>query len=290
MKTILVSLFTLLLLQVHSQEQTPKQLRSFLQTAPSPPNAIPYGANPKAGHYANARDAKIYYEVYGKGEPFVILHGGILGSTYDMAQFIDSLSKRYQVIAVSTRGHGKSEIGSAPVTYEQKANDVLAVIKAVTNDNNSVLVLGFSDGAYAGFKLAAMYPERVKKLIAIGAGDLHPGPRSYHFSQKEAISLDRLYWKQQMALMPEPQKMDKYLANLSDFYSHLIVSKELFNMIKCPVLVMAGERDLNAPLPTVVNAYNMIPNSQLSIIPNAGHVVFFENFAAVWTSIAPFIK
>ena len=164
----------------------------------------------------------------------------------------------------------------------------MAVIKAVTND--SVLVLGFSDGAFAGYKLAAMYPESVKKLIAIGAGDLHPGPRSYHFSQKEAISLDSLYWKQQTALMPEPQKMDRYLANLSDFYSHLTVSKELFNMIKCPVLVVAGERDLNAPLPTVVNAYNMIPNCQLSIIPNAGHVVFFENFAAVWTSIVPFIK
>jgi pimeloyl-ACP methyl ester carboxylesterase len=160
--------------------------------------------------------------------------------------------------------------------YEQKANDVLAVIETVTNDNDSVLVLGFSDGAYTGYKLAAMYLERIKKLIAIGAGDLHPGPRSYHFSQKEAISLDSSYWKQQMALMPEPQKMDRYLANLSDFYSHLTVSKELFNMIKCPVLVIAGERDLNAPLPTVVNAYNMIPNSQLGVIPNAGHVLFLK--------------
>jgi pimeloyl-ACP methyl ester carboxylesterase len=61
----------------------------------------------------------------------------------------------------------------------------------------------------------------------------------------------------------------------------MVASKELFNSIKCPALVMAGERDLNALLPTVINAYNMIPNSQLSIIPNTGHVVFFENFAAV---------
>lgn len=77
-----------------------------------------------------------------------------------------------------------------------------------------------------------------------------------------------------------------------DFFrpEHLTVSKELFNKIKCPVLVMAGELDLNAPLPTVVHAYNMIPNSQLRIIPNAGHVVFFANFAAVWASIVPFIK
>jgi len=91
---------------------------------------------------------------------------------------------------------------------------------------------------------------------------------------KTAISLDSSYWKQQMALIPEPQKMDRYPANLSDFYSHLTVSKELFNMIKCPVLVIAGERDLNAPLPTVANAYNMIPNSQPGVIHNAGHGFF----------------
>jgi len=74
-----------------------------------------------------------------------------------MAGFIDKFSKSYQVIAISTRGHGKSEIGTAPFTLEQRANDALAVINAVTKD--SVIVLGFSDGAYSGYKLSSMYPE-----------------------------------------------------------------------------------------------------------------------------------
>lgn len=115
-----------------------------MQSAPSAENAIPYGNNPKSGHYVNASDAKIYYEVYGKVRPLVVLHGGIFGSTYEMAEFIDSLSKNYLVIAASTRGHGKSEIGSEPITYEQRANDILAVINVVTKD--SVIVLGFNDG------------------------------------------------------------------------------------------------------------------------------------------------
>jgi pimeloyl-ACP methyl ester carboxylesterase len=289
MKTFILSLFALFVVHTtYSQVQKPVKLRGFLQVAPSRDNAIPYGANPKAGHYANAGDARIYYEVYGQGKVFVILHGGVLGSTYDMAQFIENLSKTYQVVAISTRGHGKSEIGTAPVTYEQKANDVMAVIKAVTNEKATVL--GFSDGAYTAYKLAAMYPEKVDKLIAIGAGDLYMGPRSYKFSQQNALTLDSLFWKQQQALNPEPQKMDGYLADLTNFYNHLTVSKELFNTIKCPVLVMAGERDTNAPLPTVINAYNMIPNSQLAIIPHAGHGVFLENFPAVWASIVPFLK
>jgi len=151
------------------------QLRYFVQTTPSPATAIPYGNNPKAGKYALAGDARIYYEVYGKGKPLVVLHGGGVGSIYEMAQFIDSLAKSYQVIALSTRGHGRSEIGHTPLTYEQNANDVYAVMQAVTSD--SVVVLGFSDGDYMGYKLASMYPARVSKLIAMGAGEQVPDLR-----------------------------------------------------------------------------------------------------------------
>lgn len=119
MKRLLVFVLTLLIIRSFSQELPGKTLRHFMQSAPSAENAIPYGNNPKSGHYVNASDAKIYYEVYGKGRPLVVLHGGIFGSTYEMAEFIDSLSKNYLVIAASTRGHGKSEIGSEPITYEQ---------------------------------------------------------------------------------------------------------------------------------------------------------------------------
>lgn len=288
MKMRLVFFFLFITTTAFSQNQPSKALRRFMQATPSPANAVPYGNNPKAGHFVKAGDARIYYEVYGKGKPFVLLHGGVYGSTVEMARFIDSLSSSYQVIAVSTRGHGKSEIGSAPLTYEQKANDVYAVIQAVTKER--VMVLGFSDGAYTGYKLASMFPARVQKLIAIGAGEMNPGPRSFDFSTKEAFRLDSLYWKQQLALMPEPQRLQEWFSKLANFYSHLTVSKALFSTIKCPVLVLAGERDQNAPLSTVVNAYYMIPNSQLGIVPHAGHGVFLENFPAVWASLVPFLK
>lgn len=263
-------------------------MRHFMQAAPSPTRAIPYGNNPIAGRYAQAGDARIYYEVYGQGKPLVVLHGGGVGSTCEMARFIDSLAKTYRVIAVSTRGHGKSEIGHSPVTYEQKANDVYAVIQAVTTD--SVTVLGFSDGAYTGYKLAALYPARVRKLIAIGAGEQVPGLRKVILDTKAMAKLDTLYWKQQLALMPEPDRLSDYWTDLARFYNTMTASKALFAQIKCPVLLMAGERDQNAPLATVIAAYQMIPNSQLSIIPNTGHTVFLENFAAVWTSLKPFLN
>ncbi|MBO0948435.1 alpha/beta fold hydrolase [Fibrella forsythiae] len=263
-------------------------MRHFAQTTPSPSEAIPYGNNPKTGHYTEAGDARIYYEIYGKGKPFVVLHGGVYGSTYEMATFIDSLSKSYQVIAISTRGHGKSEIGFTPITYEQKANDVYAVIQAVTTD--SVLVLGFSDGAYTGYKLTSMYPERVRKLVAIGAGEQVPGLRKVILNTQTAFELDSMYWRQQLTLMPEPGRLQEYWTKLADFYNTMTASKALFTSIRCPVLVLSGERDQNAPLATVIAAYQMIPNNQLSIIPNAPHPVFLLNFPAVWASVLPFLN
>lgn len=143
-----------------------------LRRAFQPLNVVyktPYGNNPKAGRYVQAKDAKLYYEVYGKGQPVVLLHGGLFGSTVEMTDFINKLKKNYQVIAISTRGHGKSELGTEPLTLEQRANDAMAVINAVTKD--SVIVIGFSDGGYAAYQLGALYPHQVKKMIVMGAGE-----------------------------------------------------------------------------------------------------------------------
>ena len=258
-----------------------------MQAGPSPANETQYGNNPGAGHYADAGDAKIYYEVYGKGRPIVILHGGIFGSTFEMFQFIDSLSKKFQVIAVSTRGHGKSTLGTGPITYEQKASDVMEVISAVTQD--SVIILGFSDGGYTGYKIASMHPERVRKLIAIGATELYPGVRDFIFDVKKAISLDSAYWKQQIALMPEPQRLQEMFTLLGNMYNQLTLGKGFFQTIHCPVLVMAGDGDQGNPPARVVVTAQMISNHQIAIIPNATHAVFLDNFPAVWACVVPFL-
>ncbi|MEQ8686983.1 MAG: alpha/beta hydrolase [Imperialibacter sp.] len=270
MKNVLIFAFALMTVKGYSQ--TP---------------SIQYGNNPAAGHYATSGDARIYYEVYGSGQPIVLLHGGIMGSTAEMTQFIDKLKPNYQVIAISTRGHGKSEIGTSPITYEKKADDIVSVINSVTTD--SVIMLGFSDGAYTGYKVASMYPDKVKKLIAIGAGEQIPGLRKVVFSGEPFNPANKL-WQEGLALMPEPERLEEFWSAMETFYNTMTASKELFGSIKCPVLVMSGELDRNAPLSTVINAYNMIPKSQLAIIPNTGHVVFMQNFEAVWACIVPFLR
>jgi pimeloyl-ACP methyl ester carboxylesterase len=278
---------TILFLIICSGVYAQQKLVRFFQPA-NVVNKIPYGANAKVGKYVQANDAKIYYEVYGKGRPVVLLHGGLFGSTIEMAGFIDSLKKKFQVIAISTRGHGKSAIGTAPLTLEQRANDAMAIIKTVTKD--SVIIIGFSDGGYTAYKIGSMYPESVKKMIVIGAGELYPGLREFKFDSKQAISMDTVYWKQQLKLMPEPNRLQEVFDQVGNCYNTLTVGKDLLSVIQCPVLVMAGDRDAGNSVEHIVNAARMIPHHQISIIPNGTHPVFNENFVAVWASIVLFLQ
>ena len=66
-----------------------------------------YGQNKAVGNYLKLQDTNLYYEVYGEGEPLILLHGNS-GSIKDFYQQIPVLSKQYKVIAIDTRGQGKS--------------------------------------------------------------------------------------------------------------------------------------------------------------------------------------
>lgn len=284
-------LFSLLIaMAIFTANAQSKSLKTFLQPDWYQGSSVQYGNNPSAGHYVQADDAKIYYETYGEGSPIVMLHGGGVGCTYEWGEMIDSLSKTNTIIAVSTRGHGKSEIGTEPISYEQRAKDVYAVIQDAI-PGQTTTIMGFSDGGYTAYKVASLYPEIINKIITIGAGEIKPETRKFQLATVDYMKkIDPDFMETQTAIMPEPGRLQEYWNEFYAFYNNLTVSKELFMSLQCPVLVMAGEVDPNAPLTTIIAAYQMIPNSQLAIIANAGHGCFIDNFAAVWANIVPFLN
>lgn len=251
---------------------------------------IPYGNNPQAGNYFDAGDAKIYYEVYGKGEPFVLLHGGVYGYIDEFEPFISRLSEKFRVICIATRGHGRSEIGTEPFSYRQRAEDAYKVIRSITKD--SVIMLGFSDGGFSALKFASLYPETVKRLIAIGVADKpnDPSAKKFEYSVEGLMKYDSVFFSNRLKLMPEPGRWAECLGKLNKMYNDDPISIEVFQKIKCPVLIMSGDRDDYNPLEKVLSCAKAIPGSELSIIPGCHHVVFFCNFPAVWESIKPFLN
>jgi len=250
---------------------------------------IPYGNNPAAGHYFNAGDAKLYYEIYGQGKPLVLLHGGVYGYIDEFEPFIQKFAQDFQVICIATRGHGKSEIGYAPFTYQQRAEDAYKVIRSITKD--SVIVLGFSDGAFSGLKLAALYPELVKRLIAIGAGDKpnNNTAKKYNYTPEILMKYDSAFFAGRVKLMPEPNRWRECLSMLNKLYNEDFMSGETFEKIQCPVLVMRGDRDADGSVESSLNCTKAIRNAQLSVIPGCNHVVFYCNFPAVWEAIHLFV-
>ena len=265
-------------------------LRYFSQTPQMESSTTPYGDNSQAAHYVKSGTARIYYEVYGNGEPVVILHGGGLGSAYEMGCFIDKLRDSNQVIVISTRGHGKSEIGYMPFTLKQRADDIQAVLNDAEVET-PVTIIGFSDGGYSGYTFAVNYPSMVKKLVVIGAGEvLNTTNKVFKFNLAEWNRLDENFCDQQCKLMPEPERWQEMLRMYENMWNGVIISKETFSKIECPVLVINGENDINSPMITAIAAYYELPNAQLAIIPGTPHPCFLVNFDAVWAAMEPFLK
>lgn len=95
------------------------------------------------------------------------------------------------------------------------------------------------------------------------------------------IDIDPRYWAEQALIRPQRDKMTEWFKQANQQYDQTIVGKSLFEKIHVPVLVMAGEKDVNAPLDSVIAAYKMLPN--------APHPAFTVNFDAAWDSIKPFL-
>ena len=264
-------------------------IRYFMQPESVMGSDTPYGNNPAVGHYAQADDAKIYYEVYGEGQPIFVFHGGGVGTPYEMGSIIDRLRTDHQVVVVSTRGHGRSEIGHNPLTYEQKADDMIAVMRKITDA--PAAIIGFSDGAYTAYKVAAMYPEAVERIAAIGAGTLHPGfftASTLNVADMEKI--DKAFIEQQKRIMPEPERLQEFWTDYMTFWSQMDVGAEIFSAIRCPVLLIAGDEDDHAPIATMMEAHQMIPDSRFCIVPKSWHTTFLDNFEVTWAAMAPFLR
>ena len=268
-------------------------LRYFTQPEGVQGSTTPYGDNAAVSRMVQAGDARIYYEVYGDGQPLLVLHGGGVGSPYELGRMLDQLRKQYRLIVVSTRGHGHSEIGHAPLTYEQKAEDVLAVLRqecAEQGNTEPVPVLGFSDGAYSAYKLAAMYPDWVERIVAIGAGTLKAGYYSPEISVAELEKVDGAYIAQMRRLMPEPERLQEFLSSYMAFWSRMDIGREVFGAIRCPVLLITGDEDDHAPVLSVLEAHQMIPNSRLCVVPGAWHTAFLDNYEVLWPAIGQFLR
>jgi len=275
MKTTSLSLCCMLCVLIGTLQAT--QENTVITPAP-----IPYGVNDAAGHRLRCDDAEIYYEVYGTGKPLILLHGGLFGYIDEFSEFIPELARHYQVIAIATRGHGRSELGRQPLTYELFARDALAVLDHVTKEK--ACALGFSDGAITTYAMALQKPERLDRVIAVSGGSLSASD-STEQGREEAKTLSGEMLVQTMPdfvasrrkLMPQPEQWNDFVARLKTLYqSPVYVDREKLRKVSVPFLLVIGEHDPYASPETFVRLYRTFPHAQIAIVPGCRHLVLME--------------
>lgn len=237
-----------------------------------------YGKNESAGKYLKLKDTDLYYEVYGEGEPLVLLHGNS-GSIKDYYQQIPVLSKQYKVIAVDTRGQGKSkDTSKRDFTYKLFADDVKALADELKLDK--INIVGWSDGGNTGLEFALKYPDHLNKLITIGANTFPEGV------ENKLIERFTNQMKQLNDMAPGETLNERRLLKI--MLTQPNISKNDLNKIKNPVLVIAGDRDVIKPDHTEFIS-KQIPNAEKKIYSDTTHMVPYEKPDQLNTDILNFL-
>ena len=236
-----------------------------------------YGANASAGKYADINGVKIYYEVYGEGEPLLLLHGNG-GSMAVFSYQIPEFAKHFKVIAVDSRAQGRSTDSSADITYALMASDMSVLITQL--HLGAVNVVGWSDGGNVALELALAHPEQVKKLVTLGANYTHvdyeapPDNAVVHPDDPRVLSKEAAYAAAAKSNPPEASPVvRKKLDDLMGKYPNLTLAQ--LQTIKTPTLVAAGDHDA-IKLEHTVEIFRALPHAQLWIVPGATHFVLLE--------------
>lgn len=211
-------------------------------------------------------DIQLYYKECGSGKPLILLHGNGENGEYFTNQ-IDYFSKSYRVIAVDTRGHGKSPRGDKPFTIRQFAEDLKDFMDE--HEIEKAHLLGFSDGGNIALVFALKYPQRVDRLILNGANlDTKGVKASVQIPIVAGYKLASLFARKSS----EAQKNAEMLGLMVNDPG---ITPEELSEIHVPVLVIAGQKDMIRQEHTEL-IYKSLPNAEIAIIPG-NHFIASKN-------------
>ena len=203
-------------------------------------NNTKVGSNREIGKYATIDKIQIYYEIYGQGAPLLLIHGG-LGSIENFKNCIPTLASHFKIIAIDSPGHGRSSQTDS-LTYQFLSDHISMFIDFLELD--SLYIMGWSDGGVIGLILACDRPDKVKKLIAVGANSRLDGINDEGISwmRNEMIDWlknDKNWLDTYLSLTPEPDKVDNFLKHTQEMWlSDIYIPEVKIKSIKIPTMIV----------------------------------------------------
>ncbi|WP_456620258.1 MULTISPECIES: alpha/beta fold hydrolase [unclassified Bradyrhizobium] len=239
-------------------------------------NLPPTPTLPKAAQsgFAPVNGIKVWYAMFGRGEPVLLLHGGLANANYWGHQ-VRALQRRYQVIVMESRGHGRSSRNQEPYGYDLMASDVVGLLDHLKI--KKAAIVGWSDGAIIGLDIAMKHPERVSKLFAFAANSDPSGVADIASSDVFNAYIARA-GEEYKRLSPTPAAYNSFVAEITKMWeSQPKWTASDLASIKVPTWIVDGDHDEAIKRENTEFMAANIPGAGLLIQPEVSHFSFLQD-------------
>ncbi|QQM32145.1 alpha/beta hydrolase [Martelella lutilitoris] len=245
---------------------------------------------------------KMYYEVSGKGDPLIVLHGAYMNIPA-MGEIIPVLAETHKVYALEFQGHGRTTDIDRPITYPNLAGDVAAFMDAVGIEKADIF--GYSMGAAAGLRFAIDFPERVDQLVAASVAydyeGWQPAFRDFVPQMSVEMFLEMPFAAEYRELAADPDGFPALVEKLIALEHEPMAWGEDVAALETPVLIITGDADV-ATLEHSVAMFRLLgggvmgdmgqplPASRLAVMPATSHTAVINQPALLHAFIEPFLQ
>ncbi|HEY0182103.1 MAG TPA: alpha/beta fold hydrolase [Rhodopila sp.] len=225
--------------------------------------------------YAPVNGIKVWYAVFGQGEPVIFLHGGLAHAAYWGLQ-VPAVARQHQVIVMDSRGHGRSTRDAQPYGYDLMADDVVALLDHLRIRRTAVV--GWSDGGILGLDLAIRYPDRVSKVFAFAANADPSGVIDGVEKNPTFAAFIARAGHEYQTLSATPKGYDAFVGAISRMWeTQPRWTAAQLAAIRTPVLVVDGDHDEAIKRPHTEMLAATIPGAGLLILPETSHFSFLQD-------------
>ena len=237
------------------------------------------------GSYAPVNGLQMYYEVHGEGQPLVLLHGAFSAIGTSFGKVLPGLARSRQVIGVDLQAHGRTADIDRPLSLEQMADDVAALLQHLKIE--SADLFGYSMGAAVALHVAIRHPRAVRKLVFASAtynlAGVHPGLMEGLGEMTPEMMFGSPWHDEYLRIAPDPDHFATLFAKKTQMDRGIKdVPAETVAAIKAPILIVIGDSDLVRP-EHAVEMFRLLgggvfgdmvplPYSQLAVLPGTTHV------------------
>jgi pimeloyl-ACP methyl ester carboxylesterase len=256
-------------------------------TLPPTPN-LP---KPARSGYAPVNGVRIWYATFGaganRGDPVLLLHGGLANADYWGNQ-VRELEKRYRVVVMDSRGHGRSTRNEQPYGYDLMASDVVGLMGFLKL--RKAAIVGWSDGAIIGLDIAMNHPERVSKLFAFAANSDPSGVADIAHSPVFNAFIARAEQEYE-ALSPTPHDYKAFLAQITKMWeTQPNWTAADLRKIAVPTWIVDADHDEAIKRENTLFMAASIPNAGLLIQPEVSDFSFLQDPEQFTSDVLHFLR